>query len=88
MIKKIVIALFLTFPIYAFVVGGDLVTAWFVYGNGWDVFEPVFKMLERLGFSGEGSALYIIMLFISFIISLIVVFALSAWLTHRHKNSV
>ncbi|CAI2468787.1 Uncharacterised protein [Serratia ficaria] len=88
MIKKIVVALVLTFPIYAFVGGSGLVTYWFTYGNGWDVFAPLLNVMRGIGFEGQAAAMYTAMLIISFILSLIVVFTLSAWLRRRHKKSV
>lgn len=81
MIKKLAAAIILTVPVYAFVVGGDLVSAWFVWGNGWEVFGPLVDML-----GGGQSAIAIIMLTISFLISLCVVIFVAAY-SNRKRTS-
>ncbi|MFE8117277.1 hypothetical protein RBA63_19400 [Brenneria goodwinii] len=86
MIKKLVAALILTFPIYAFVGGSDLVTYWFTHGNGWNVFSPLLDMLQKLGVSGRATVIYAVMLVISFILSLSLVFVISAYIARRQGN--
>ncbi|MFS2221185.1 hypothetical protein [Pantoea sp. B65] len=85
MIKKIIAALILTFPVYAFVGGSELVTYWFTFGNGWQLLSPLLNLLQKLGFSGQGWMIYVVMLVISFMLSLVAVFSLSAYLSRRRS---
>lgn len=87
MIKKILAALLLTFPIYALTGSSDLVTWWFVWGNGWAFFEPLLKVLQYYGFSGRAPLIYAVMLVISFLLSLLLVFGLSALIDKKYGKT-
>lgn len=86
MIKKFIAALILTFPVYAFVGGSDVITYWFTYGNAWDIFTPLLEFLQTQGMSGRATVIYGVMLIISFILSLCLVFAISAYIAKHGKK--
>jgi|GEM_PF-2720818 len=69
----VVLAVLLTLPIYLGLANTPAINDWFLYGQGWAAFQPLFDLCNKVGLYGNATILITAMFVISFLIALAVV---------------
>jgi hypothetical protein len=65
-----VLAAVLTLPVYLGLANTPAINDWFLYGQGWAVFQPLFDLCNKVGIYGNASILITTMFVVSFLIAL------------------
>nr|WKF57037.1 hypothetical protein HUO10_001515 [Paraburkholderia busanensis] len=65
-------ALVLTLPVYIALAHISPLENWFISGAGWAAFEPLFRLCNAIGITGDGQILIAAMLLVSFAIALLI----------------
>lgn len=66
---RLTAALILTLPVYISIAHIDPLDNWFMSGAGWIAFEPLFRVCNAIGITGDSQILITAMLLISFAIA-------------------
>ena len=66
----LLLAAVLTLPVYLGLANTPAINDWFLYGQGWAAFQPLFDLCNKIGIYGNASILVATMFVISFLIAL------------------
>lgn len=66
----LVLAALLTFPVYVGLANNHTINDWFLYGQAWELFQPLFDLGNAIGIDRQAAIVIGTMFTVSFVLSL------------------